>query len=234
MSSSDVETDCPTTLGYDAAFSPDLDEKYKCPVCLVALRDPLQTVCGHRFCRVCLTRSRGRSLFGKCPLDKTLFDPSQVFEDNAVRREVLSLTIKCDHHKDGCTWRGELRDRESHASRCAEAKVNCSNDCGHVCSKRLMPTHIVLCPLRMESCEKCGLTLLASELAKHHLLVCEQFPLPCTVCGQVELTRPNMVRHVDVIEGDCPMVIVKCQFEKLGCYFQVSGIGGTNWTKPRQ
>ena len=59
MSSSDVETDCPTTLGYDAAFSPDLDEKYKCPVCLVALRDPLQTVCGHRFCRVCLTRSRG-------------------------------------------------------------------------------------------------------------------------------------------------------------------------------
>ena len=37
---------------------------------------------------------------------------AQVFEDNAVKREILSLTIKCDNHAEGCTWKAELRDRE--------------------------------------------------------------------------------------------------------------------------
>ena len=48
-----------TMQGYDAVFDPELDDKYKCPVCLTALRDPVQTKCGHRFCRICLKHSRG-------------------------------------------------------------------------------------------------------------------------------------------------------------------------------
>ena len=44
--------------GYDAKFNPPLKDKYKCPICLLALRDPIQTKCGHRFCSICFEQTR--------------------------------------------------------------------------------------------------------------------------------------------------------------------------------
>ena len=43
--------------GYDYIFEPSLETKYECPICLMCLREPVQTECGHRFCRSCITRS---------------------------------------------------------------------------------------------------------------------------------------------------------------------------------
>lgn len=43
--------------GYDFVFEPKLEIKYECPICLMCLREPVQTECGHRFCRNCITRS---------------------------------------------------------------------------------------------------------------------------------------------------------------------------------
>ena len=43
--------------GYDAQFCPELEKKYQCPVCLGGLREPVQTRCGHRFCKNCLTKT---------------------------------------------------------------------------------------------------------------------------------------------------------------------------------
>lgn len=41
--------------GYDAEFTSPLDKAFECPVCLIALRDPVQiTPCGHRVCNTCL------------------------------------------------------------------------------------------------------------------------------------------------------------------------------------
>ena len=40
--------------GYDALFDPEIDKKYVCPVCLGAMRDAMQTSCGHRFCQSCV------------------------------------------------------------------------------------------------------------------------------------------------------------------------------------
>lgn len=42
--------------GYDLDFVDPKDDKYMCPICLLVLREPLQTECGHRFCRVCISR----------------------------------------------------------------------------------------------------------------------------------------------------------------------------------
>ena len=49
--------------GYDMNFEPELDNKYKCPVCLVAMKNAVQTKCGHRFCKSCLKQSTGSVLF---------------------------------------------------------------------------------------------------------------------------------------------------------------------------
>ena len=39
--------------GYAAPFVEALDKDLECPICLCALRDPVQTECGHLFCRGC-------------------------------------------------------------------------------------------------------------------------------------------------------------------------------------
>ena len=40
----------------DLVFVPSRDEKYDCPICLCFLREPLQTKCGHRFCKRCIEK----------------------------------------------------------------------------------------------------------------------------------------------------------------------------------
>ena len=49
--------DEPRSEGYDEYFDPPLESKYECPICLLGLREPVQTICGHRFCRGCIVRS---------------------------------------------------------------------------------------------------------------------------------------------------------------------------------
>ena len=43
--------------GYDEDFDPPLEKKYECPICLLGLREPVQTNCGHRFCIACILSS---------------------------------------------------------------------------------------------------------------------------------------------------------------------------------
>lgn len=43
--------------GYDVDFDPPLESKYECPICLMALRNAIQTPCGHRFCKNCIEKS---------------------------------------------------------------------------------------------------------------------------------------------------------------------------------
>ena len=41
--------------GYEYEFVDEVSTSQKCPACLLAMRDAVQTaVCGHRFCRDCL------------------------------------------------------------------------------------------------------------------------------------------------------------------------------------
>ena len=45
-----------TEHGYEYKFVSKVDPAYECPICLLVLRDPVQTECGHRFCKACITR----------------------------------------------------------------------------------------------------------------------------------------------------------------------------------
>ena len=43
--------------GYDECFDPPLGNDLECGICHLGLREPVQTPCGHRFCRGCMLRS---------------------------------------------------------------------------------------------------------------------------------------------------------------------------------
>ena len=48
------------SFGYDEDFVSPIDEDLQCSICYLALREPVLTRCGHRFCRQCLDRHMAR------------------------------------------------------------------------------------------------------------------------------------------------------------------------------
>ncbi len=80
--------------------------------------------------------------------------------------------------------------------------------------------HLIECPLRLETCEHCNIQVVVSQLARHHVLICPKFPVNCPVCGEVEVMRESINSHINIINGDCPMVVVPCSFRHIGCMFQ--------------
>lgn len=203
--------------GYEANFCPPLEDKYKCPVCLTALRDPVQTKCGHRLCSSCFKTIRGGNWYFRCPVDNTW--SNHVFDDNAVQREVLSLKTDCVFDEK-CEWSGELRDLESHTAQCQYEKIECPNKCKSEVMRLDLDKHLIECPLRLETCEHCKIQVVATQLARHHVLICPKFPVNCPVCGEVEVMRESINAHINIINGDCPMVVVPCSFRHIGCMFQ--------------
>ena len=50
--------------------------------------------------------------------------------------------------------------------------------------------------------------------------MCPKLPVNCTVCGEAKISRDNMNSHTNIINGDCPMVVIPCSFRHIGCMFQ--------------
>lgn len=40
--------------GYDEEFVNEVEDDFLCLICQLPLREPVQTICGHRFCKACL------------------------------------------------------------------------------------------------------------------------------------------------------------------------------------
>ena len=80
--------------------------------------------------------------------------------------------------------------------------------------------HLLECPLRLEQCEHCQIEVVATQLVRHHVLICPKFPVNCPICGEAEIMRENVNAHINIISGDCPMVVVPCSFRHIGCMHQ--------------
>ncbi|XP_789029.2 TNF receptor-associated factor 6 [Strongylocentrotus purpuratus] len=220
MSTHDDGSEVSAVCGYEAQFETPLDKKYVCPVCLSALRDPLQTKCGHRFCKVCLTLASGPGNVAKCPLDKLFFDVrSEVFEDVAMKREVLSLLVLCTNLD--CEWKGELRLLEEHTDDCPHLLILCSNGCLTHHKRMDADEHHNNCPARLLECTFCQQSVAYKSLNQHQLLLCPRYAIDGPLCGKVGIIREDMPKHTDHKDGDCPKSMVPCKFGAMGCHVQV-------------
>ncbi|XP_056383856.1 TNF receptor-associated factor 6 [Hyla sarda] len=195
--------------GYDVDFDPPLESKYECPICLMALREPLQTPCGHRFCKACILKSI-RDAGPKCPVDNDLLLENQLFPDNFAKREILSLTVKCP--SEGCEIKMELRKLEHHLAACEFASVECRL-CQQLFQRSQLQQHLEEeCPRRLVSCENC-LTDMPYEERREHDQTCPLAYVTCEYC-QTDLARKQMAYHYDM---DCNKAPIPCTYSHFGC-----------------
>lgn len=110
---------------------------------------------------------------------------------------------------------------QTHIKQCQYEEIECPNHCKSRNVMRLdLDKHLLECPLRIEKCSHCNLDVVSTQLARHHLLVCSKFPVNCPMCGESDIMRENINAHINIITGDCQMVVVPCSFRYIGCMHQ--------------
>ena len=121
--------------GYEVKFVNPLLKRHECPICLYAMKTPVQTECGHLFCRECLdpVLKRKRPI---CPIDKEEIHQDSIFPDNACRREILNLNVYCNFSASGCEWVGPLKNLEVYQTSniCTLVPHLCTGYCDGDCS----------------------------------------------------------------------------------------------------
>ena len=126
------------TGGYDFDFVDPPPYSLQCPVCLSALREPaLLSCCGVKGCASCIGRIKaaGKS----CPICQPSFD---TMLDKQFQRKVLNLCVFCSNKEEGCEWKGELRDIETHLQKaCDYVEEECRYGCGRHYQRRLLRDH---------------------------------------------------------------------------------------------
>ncbi|XP_052800376.1 TNF receptor-associated factor 6-like isoform X2 [Mya arenaria] len=204
-----------TSRGWDVEVVPSISEKYTCVICMFLLREPLQTECGHRFCRPCITRWL-RESDSRCPVDNQRLDEGQLFPDNFAKREILQLTVHCPNHKDGCDQIIILKQLQSHYQECSYTQVLCINGCSERMARGDLAEHLAtLCTRRRLKCERCHQEMPADK-EKDHGENCPEASMLCPNCQQ-SLIRSTLTSHM---LSECPRAITKCQYNMLGCDFE--------------
>ncbi|XP_062505029.1 TNF receptor-associated factor 6-like [Corticium candelabrum] len=190
--------------GYDVSFVDSLEKDYECPICLLAVRDPVQTPCGHSFCKTCfdqVAERQGRGREVECPLDKEKLATSEVFNDMKVRRKVLSLKVKCTNKSSDsaevCEWIRELNYLQDHHNECRFEIVGCPKDCGNIMQRCDVTNHTIFtCPRRLVTCGSCNMEVEMRDMEQHNSF-CPKFSINCMLgCGK-------KVERIDGQLADC-------------------------------
>ncbi|RUS82690.1 hypothetical protein EGW08_009527, partial [Elysia chlorotica] len=203
--------------GYEYDFDPPVDSRYECPICLLVLRDPSQTKCGHRFCRECILRTLKNSSL-RCPIDNEPLSEADIFPDNYAKREILNCNIKCPNKDDGCKKIFPLCELKAHIQECQYTLAPCPNKCGSILPRRDIDDHVgKFCGLRIVMCTCCGANMHA-QLTQDHVMVCPKVPIKCDNCHK-EMNR-DMINHH--LQTACEQMTVMCPFYPLGCGYSVN------------
>ncbi|XP_059175332.1 TNF receptor-associated factor 2-like isoform X2 [Physella acuta] len=206
------------TGGYFRLILPaGCDPKFLCKHCGLILRDPIQSQCGHRFCRSCRDEILITNAIVDCPacLEEQVdehemgqLSMNEMFPDNAVKREMSNMQVCCVF--PGCNWKGRFKDYESHERNCQFKQLACALCSQPVTDGQLEEHRLHSCLQRDVACDYCNTHLVYSRL-QSHLETCSQVLMTCDKCGRSGIRRELLSSH---LEESCPKRIVSCP---VGC-----------------
>lgn len=205
--------------GFDEHFEPAVSDTHECPICLLVLNNPMQTDCGHRFCKGCILRvvRDGRPC---CPIDNSPLEEHMLHPDNYARREILQLNVRCRNYTEQqCPWIGPLKELEKHVKDCIYTSEECPLKCGEPSLlKKDIPQHIEsVCRKRIVPCKFCDVKLVFSKVYEH-LEHCTMIVVRCpNGCLQPDIKRNELTHHIDY---ECQKTMKKCPFRECGCKFE--------------
>ena len=213
--------------GYDCEFvNPPPDAiQAECPICLQILKEPcvIDCRCGQKMCRECVERIKKE---GKpCPLcNKTDFS---FMRDYGLERYLKSCDVWCSKKKDGCEWRGKLKEYEQHLNEspapdnqldgCQFVEVECKHECRGWFQRRYIATHQDQeCLERPYSCEHCNeYDSTFEEVTDIHYAECPKYPVACpNECRRDPFERQEIEYH---LKDDCLLAKVSCPLHYAGC-----------------
>ena len=80
--------------GHKKNFLHPLLKRHECPICLYAMRDPMQTECGHLFCKECLEPILATPN-PECPLDRSAISADEVGVALLVHTHASEVACLC-------------------------------------------------------------------------------------------------------------------------------------------
>ena len=204
--------------GYNYTFVEEPSEDFKCPICLLVLRNPhLTGCCGQNLCESCIESSRKRS--SQCPLCRG--EDFQSMRDLKEERKILSLEVYCTNRRGGCTWKGTVKEIDDHLrpneveGECRYEFLLCPYKCGSNLRRSEIKSHMSEeCFLRLYSCEYCTYSATYGEVTLHYV-ECVKYPVRCpNRCREeCDIPRGEVSRHLT----ECPLQVVSCPFKEQGC-----------------
>ncbi|KAG0722021.1 Ligand of Numb protein X 2 [Chionoecetes opilio] len=128
----------------------EVDEDITCHICLQPLVTPLDTPCGHTFCRPCLLSYL--TVQQSCPVDRKPLSQQLCSPSSLVLKKLLEkLKVKCPN-EDHCTHEMQRGDLEDHLKyRCPGNWVSCphtTSGCDFRGTPRSMATHTADCTFK--------------------------------------------------------------------------------------
>uniref|UniRef100_UPI00398F0CC8 TNF receptor-associated factor 3 isoform X2 n=1 Tax=Pristiophorus japonicus TaxID=55135 RepID=UPI00398F0CC8 len=209
----------PEDGGFKERFVLKLENKYKCEHCHLALCNPKQTECGHRFCGSCI-RNILRSPKPVCPLDDHVpLLENTVFKDICCKKEVLSLQIYCRNERNGCKKQLPLGKLEGHLLECPYQEVRCARrGCTEMVQRKDLADHLnSSCKYREQTCKYCRKEITIAELKKHEDFDCPSFPVPCpNKCNTCLLRGEGTNQELKVHDVDAMAQHLNCVLMKNG------------------
>ena len=213
-------------VGFECEFVTQPSKEFpqsECPVCLHILREPYQvTCCGKSFCKDCIKRVKGDRKPCPCCNEDDVHD----FPNKGLQQPLYDFQVYCSNKDSGCEWKGELGQLDHHLNvsqttpeneleGCQHSNINCTFCQNTFVRSELHYHKTELCDKRPFSCEHCNaFESIYEDVIHNHWPVCDLFPVKCpNECGAFPQRR-HTKSHV---EKDCPLTLVACDFNYIGC-----------------
>ena len=213
-------------VGFECEFVTKPSKEFpqsECPVCLHILREPYQvTCCGKSFCKECIKRVKDGGKPCPCCNEGEIKD----FPNKGLQQPLYGFQVYCSKKDSGCEWKGEMGQLDRHLNvsqttpeneleGCEYSDIECTFCQDFFVRSELRHHKTDLCDKRPFSCEHCNdFESTYEDVIHNHWPVCGHHPVKCpNECGAVPL-RHDMKSHV---EKDCPLTVVECDFNYVGC-----------------